>query len=64
MPVNRYYSSVAQDTTITSNIASGSGSMAVGSTTGFPTSYPFTLAVDYDTASEELVSVTAAAGLT
>jgi hypothetical protein len=64
MPVNRYYSSVAQDTTLTSNIVSGSGSMTVASTTGFPTSYPFTLAVDYDTASEELVSVTAAAGFT
>jgi len=64
MAVNRYYSSVAQDTTLTGNIVSGSGSMTVGSTTGFPTSYPFTLAVDYDTASEELVSVTAAAGLT
>ena len=64
MPVNRYYSSVAQDTSLTGNINSGAGSMAVASTTGFPTSYPFTLAVDYDTASEELVSVTAAAGLT
>lgn len=64
MAVNRYYSSVAQDTTITGNITSGSGTMAVASTTGFPTSYPFTLAVDYDTATEELVSVTAAAGLT
>lgn len=64
MPVNRYYSSIAQDTSLTGNITSGSGSMAVASTTGFPTSYPFTLAVDYDTASEELVSVTAAAGLT
>jgi hypothetical protein len=64
MAVNRYYSSVAQDTTLTANIVSGAGSMVVGSTTGFPTSYPFTLAVDYDTATEELVSVTAAAGLT
>jgi hypothetical protein len=64
MPVNRYYSSIAQDTTLTANISSGSTSMVVGSTTGFPTSYPFTLAVDYDTPTEELVSVTAAAGLT
>jgi hypothetical protein len=64
MAVNRYYSSVAQDTTLTGNINSGSGTMTVGATTGFPTSYPFTLAVDYDTASEELVSVTAVAGLT
>lgn len=64
MPVNRYYSSVAQDTTLTGNISSGSGSMTVGATTGFPGSYPFTLAVDYDTPSEELVSVTNVAGLT
>ena len=64
MAVNRYYSSVAQDTSLTGNISSGSGSMTVAATTGFPTSYPFTLAVDYDTASEELVSVTNVAGLT
>jgi hypothetical protein len=38
--------------------------MTVGATTGFPGSYPFTLAVDYDTPSEELVSVTGVAGLT
>jgi hypothetical protein len=64
MAVNRYYSSVAQDTSLTGNISSGSGSMTVAATTGFPTSYPFTLAVDYDTPSEELVSVTNVAGLT
>jgi hypothetical protein len=63
MAVNRYYSSVAQDTTITANLVSGAGSMTVGATTGYP-SVPFTLAVDYDTPSEELVTVTAAAGLT
>jgi hypothetical protein len=63
MAVNRYYSSVAQDTTLTANINSGAGSMTVGATTGFP-STPFTLAVDYDTPSEELVTVTNAAGLT
>jgi hypothetical protein len=64
MAVNRYYSSIAQDTTLTSNATSGSATIVVGATTGFPTSYPFTLAVDYDTATEELVSVTGAAGLT
>jgi hypothetical protein len=64
MAVNRYYSSIAQDTTLTSNASSGAGSIVVGATTGFPTSYPFTLALDYDTSTEELVSVTAAAGLT
>jgi hypothetical protein len=63
MAVNRYYSSVAQDTTITANLVSGAGSMTVGATTGYP-STPFTLAVDYDTPSEELVTVTGVAGLT
>lgn len=64
MAVNRYYSSVAQDTTLTGTITAGSSSMTVGSTTGYPTSYPFTLAVDYDAATEELVSVTNVSGLT
>ena len=64
MPVNRYYSSIAQDTTLTSGITSSSTTMVVGSTTGMPSSFPFTLAVDYNQATEELVSVTAIAGLT
>jgi hypothetical protein len=64
MAVNRYYSSIAQDTTLTANATSGAGTIVVGATTGFPTSYPFTLALDYDTSTEELVSVTGAAGLT
>ena len=64
MAVNRYYSSIAQDTTLTGTMTSGSSTMTVGSTTGYPGSYPFTLAVDYDTATEELVSVTNVAGLT
>jgi hypothetical protein len=38
--------------------------MTVGSTTGFPSSYPFIVAIDYDAATEELVSVTNIAGLT
>jgi hypothetical protein len=64
MAVNRYYSSIAQDTTLTSNATSGASTIVVGATTGFPNSYPFTLAVDFDTSTEELVSVTGAAGLT
>jgi len=65
MAVNRYYSSTAQDTTLTANVTSGSGSIVVGAVTGFPIgTYPFTLAIDYNTPSEELVSVTGAAGLT
>lgn len=64
MPVNRYYSSVAIDTTLTGAVNSSATSITVASTSGFPASYPYTLALDYDTASEELVNVTAAAGLT
>ena len=64
MPVNRYYSSTAVDTTLTGGVNGSATSITVGSTSGFPTSYPYTLALDYDTASEELVNVSAAAGTT
>lgn len=64
MPVNRYYSSTAIDTTLTGAVNSSATSITVASTSGFPTSYPYTLALDYDTSSEELVNVTAAAGTT
>jgi hypothetical protein len=64
MPVNRYYSSVAIDTTLTGAVNSSGTSITVASVSGFPASYPYTLALDYDTSSEELVNVTAAAGLT
>jgi hypothetical protein len=64
MPVNRYYSSTAVDTTLTGGVNGSATSITVASTSGFPTSYPYTLALDYDTASEELVNVTAAAGTT
>jgi hypothetical protein len=63
MAVNRYYSAVAQDTTLTSGISSSATSFTVAGTTGFP-STPFVLALDYDTALEELVTVTNVAGLT
>jgi hypothetical protein len=64
MPVNRYYSSTAVDTTLTGAVNSSATSITVGTTSGFPTSYPYTLALNYDTSSEELVNVTAAAGTT
>jgi len=60
----RYYTSQAQDTTTTGAITSGATTMAVSSVTGWPTSYPFTLAVDYSTSLEELVDVTNVSGLT
>jgi hypothetical protein len=64
MPVNRYYSSTAVDTTLTGAVNGSATSITVASVSGFPTSYPYTLALDYDNASEELVNVTAAAGTT
>ena len=60
----RFYSSVAVQTTLTAGITSGATSINVASTAGFPSSFPYTLALDYGIASEELVDVTAAAGLT
>ncbi len=60
----RYFSSVASATTLTSGISSGATSIVVGSVSGFPGSYPYTLILDPDTASEEVVSVTAGASTT
>jgi hypothetical protein len=64
MSVNRYYSSTAIDTTLTGAVNGSATSITVASVSGFPASYPYTLALSYDTSSEELVNVTAAAGLT
>jgi hypothetical protein len=64
MSVNRYYSSTAIDTTLTGSVDASGTSITVASVSGFPASYPYTLALSYDTASEELVNVTAAAGTT
>lgn len=60
----RYYSSIAQPTTLVGGISSSALALTVGATTGFPPSFPYTLAVDYGTATEELVEVTSAAGNT
>jgi len=64
MAVARYYASNAVDTTLSTGISSADLTITVGSVLGFPGSYPYTLAIDYDTSSEELVDVTAAAGTT
>ena len=60
----RFYSSTAAPTTLTGPVNSSSGTFVVGATTGFPGSFPYTLIVDPDTASEEVVQVTAASGTT
>ena len=61
--VNRYYSSVAVDTTLKFAITDPDGtSFEVNSTAGFPTSYPYTLAIGYDSSNEELVTIIGASG--
>lgn len=60
----RYYSSTAVRTTVSGSLTNTATSITVAATTGFPTSYPWTAILDQDTASEEAVTVTAAAGST
>lgn len=64
MANSRYYSSTAQQTTLTSGITSSGTTVIVAATTGFPGSLPYTLAIDYGTITEELVTVTGVAGTT
>ncbi|UVK59119.1 hypothetical protein SEA_JPANDJE_46 [Streptomyces phage JPandJE] len=60
--VVRFYSSTAAETILSGTINSGATTINVADVTGFPVSFPYTLALDYESASEELVDVTAAAG--
>lgn len=62
MAVNRYYSSTAQETTLTNSVNSSATVLQVGGTTGFPNLFPYTLIVDRGTISEEIVTVTSAVG--
>ena len=64
MTTKRYYSAIAQDTTLSSSVTSGSTSMVVGAVVGFPLTFPYVLAIDYNAAAEELVLVTNASGTT
>lgn len=60
----RYYSNTASATVLSASVTAAATTMTVDATTGWPVSYPFTLVIDPDTASEELVSVTNVAGTT
>jgi hypothetical protein len=60
----RYYSAIAQDTTLTSAVTSGITTLVVGAVAGYPSTYPYILAVDYNASAEELVLVTSASGTT
>lgn len=59
-----FYSNVAVQTSLSGSISAGATSVTVASTTGFPGSFPYVLALDFGAATEELVSVTNAAGTT
>ena len=61
---SRYYSAIAQDTTLTGGISNSTTSMVVGAVVGFPSSFPYVLAVDYNAAAEELVLVNGSSGTT
>ena len=58
----RNYSSIAEPTTLTASISDVATVIQVAATTGFPGA-PFRLALDYGGMAEELVDVTAIAGL-
>lgn len=60
----RYYSSVAQRTTLSADITSTATTAVVAAVTGFPSSFPYTLILDQDTVNEELVTVTNRSGTT
>jgi hypothetical protein len=59
-----FYSNTAIQTTLSGSISSGATSLVVVATTGFPSSYPYVLALDYGAGTEELVTVSSAAGTT
>ena len=59
----RYFSSVAQPTTLTASISNTTTSIPLAATTGFPVQFPYTIALDYGNSLEELCDVTSVAGL-
>jgi hypothetical protein len=58
----RYYSSTAIETTLMAPVTGSTTIISVAATTGFPGTTPFTLALDYESATNELVDVTNIAG--
>jgi len=60
----RYYSSIAQLAQLSSGVNNLVTSIVVSALTGFPTTCPFTIAVDPSTAYEEIMTVTVVSGTT
>jgi hypothetical protein len=54
----RYYSSTASEKTLSSAVNTSDTTITLDNLTGLPASYPYTLVLDPDTASEEIVLVT------
>lgn len=63
MTQNRFYSSVGLPSTLAAAItSSGQSPISVNSITGNPTSFPYTLLIDWGLPTQEAVSVTASSG--
>ena len=60
----RYYSSVAERTTLASGVNNTTTTFIVNAVTGWPSSTPYTLLIDADTINEEIVEVTNRSGTT
>lgn len=60
----RYYSSIAQRTTLTSSISNSATSIIVNSVVGYPSTFPYTLIIDQYATDQEVVEVTARTGTT
>ena len=60
----RYFSSIAQRTTLASSCTDSGTTIVVTAATGFPSSVPFNLVLDPDTVNEEIVTVTSRVGTT
>lgn len=58
----RFYSSTSPEKALVGSITSGQTTLQVSNTIGLPGSFPYTLAVDYQGPTEELVEVSSAAG--
>jgi hypothetical protein len=60
----RYFSSIAQRTTLASSVSDVATTMVVNAAVGFPASTPYTMIIDQDTVNEEVVEVTGRSGTT
>jgi len=58
----RFYSSIASEATLSSGINGSDTAITVEDATGYPANTPFTIVLDPDTASEEIVDVTGVSG--